>query len=79
MMPVKRIGLRGQMVVLTRQLPEASQVIVALTVGVVSFATHNLFLALIIGIGIERLLDFWSVKIPLPGWFYQLASDNQNH
>lgn len=62
-----------QMITLTRRLVNANHIVVALAVGIFSFATHNLFIALLIGLTIEYALDFWSVNIPLPEWLNQLT------
>lgn len=45
-----------QMMVLMRYLPERSQIIIALLVGLTSFITHNLSIALLAGFVMERLL-----------------------
>lgn len=54
-----------QMISLVRRLGHIRQWVTALLIGIVSFVTHNLFIALVVGIAAEKLLSLRFVSVPV--------------
>lgn len=67
-----------QMIKFAFRLEQVNQIAVAATVGVLSFATHNLTIALLVGLLFEWGLNFWSVKLKLPDWMGRLYESGRN-
>ncbi|MDR8390740.1 putative sulfate/molybdate transporter [Aliifodinibius sp. S!AR15-10] len=67
-----------QMITFAFRQEQVNQIAVALTVGVLSFATHNLTIALLVGLLFEWGLNFWSVKLRLPDWIGRLYESGRS-
>lgn len=67
-----------QMIKFAFRLEKANQIAVAATVGVLSFATHNLTIALLVGLFFEWGLNFWSIQLKLPDWIGHLYESGRN-
>lgn len=67
-----------QMIKFAFRLEQVNQIAVAATVGVLSFATHNLTIALLVGLLLEWVLNFWSIKLKLPDWMGHLYEASSN-
>lgn len=67
-----------QMIKFAFRLEQVNQIVVAATVGVLSFATHNLTIALLVGLILEWGFNFWSIQLKLPDWMGHLYESGRN-